>query len=279
MKNNSSHNKIDKEILKKMNECRMKGFVVPSVNLLKSDKDMEGIRKSAKINIAALDAVAKVIHAGMTTNEIDMLVYKVTSDMGGIPAPLGYEGFKKSCCTSINNEVCHGIPSDDIVLKDGDIINVDCSTIYKGYFSDSSRMFMIGNVSPERKKLVEITKEAVDKAVEAVKPWEHLGTIGAICNETAIANGYTVVREIGGHGCGVEFHEDPWVGFTTRRNTGMILVPGMCFTIEPMINAGKPEIEDDLFNGWTIYTKDNSDSAQWEVQVLVTPEGHEIISY
>ena len=274
-----SKNKIDKEILRKMAEYHTKGYRVPNKAILKTEKDIEGIKKSAEINIAALDYVGEHIRAGMTTNDIDMMVYKITTDMGGVPAPLGYEGFKKSCCTSPNNQVCHGIPDDETVLKDGDIINVDCSTIYNGYFSDSSRMFCIGEVSPERKKLVEDTRKSIELALAEVKPWAQLGNVGAAVNEYAKANGYSVVREIGGHGIGLEFHEEPWVGFTTSRNTGVIMVPGMCFTIEPMINAGGASVYQDSKNGWTIYTSDGSDSAQWEVQIVVTEDGYEIISY
>ena len=256
-----------------------KGIPVPANKLLKTPEQIEGIKQSAKINMACLDAVGKEIHEGMTTEEIDKIVYEVTTSMGGIPAPLNYEGFPKSVCTSINDEVCHGIPDKEIYLYDGDIINVDCSTILNGYFSDSSRMFMIGDVSPERKRLVEVTRECMMKGLDAVKPWGRLGDIGAAVNEHAKKNGYSVVREIGGHGIGLAFHEDPWVGFTTRENTGMLLVPGLCFTIEPMVNAGGPEIFCDEDNGWTIYTEDESDSAQWEIQIVVTETGTEILCW
>jgi len=199
--------------------------------------------------------------------------------MGAIPAPLNYEGFPKSVCTSINDEVCHGIPDPGRILKDGDIINVDVSTILNGYYSDSSRMFMIGDVSPERRRLVEVTKECVEKGLEQVKPWGFLGDIGAAVNEHAKKNGYSVVREIGGHGIGLDFHEDPWVSFVSKRETGMVLVPGLCFTIEPMVNMGRHGIFCDEENGWTIYTRDGKPSAQWEVQVLVTEKGYELIAW
>lgn len=275
MKNKHEKN----EIFKKMSEYRSRGFLVPKKELIKTPQQIEAIKKSAAINIAALDYVAENIHAGMSTNEIDLLVYKKTTDLGGIPAPLGYEGFPKSCCTSINSAVCHGIPNDQTLLKEGDIINVDVSTIYQGFYSDSSRMFCIGKVSEARKKLVEVTRECVSLGLKEVKPWTPIGNIGAVVNEYAKANGYSVVREVGGHGCGIEFHEEPWVGFTTSRNTGMLMVPGMIFTIEPMVNAGKADIYVDSSNDWTIYTMDGSDSAQWEIQVLVTEEGAEIIAY
>ncbi|MDO4620162.1 MAG: methionyl aminopeptidase [Lachnospiraceae bacterium] len=263
----------------KIHLAEMKGYEVPSKELLKTPADIEGIRASAKINIAVLDEVASRIHAGMSTEEIDQIVYQKTTELGGIPAPLNYEGFPKSVCTSLNDEVCHGIPSPEIILQDGDIINVDVSTIYNGYFSDSSRMFCIGEVSQEKKYLVDIAKECVEVGLKNVKPWTLLGDLGAAVHKHALENGCTVVREIGGHGCGKEFHEDPWVGYTTEPGTGMLMVPGMCFTIEPMVNLGEADVWQDEENGWTIYTQDGSPSAQWEVQVLVTEDGYEILSY
>jgi len=237
------------------------------------------IRESSKINVAVLDLVAEKIHEGMSTLEIDELVHSTTVAMGGIPAPLGYEGFPKSVCTSLNEEVCHGIPDEGIILKDGDIINVDVSTIYKGYFSDSSRMFMIGNVSEEKQRLVRVAKECVEKGVEAVKPWTFLGDMADVVNSHAKANGYTIVREIGGHGVGIEFHEEPFVSYVTRPGTEMLMVPGMVFTIEPMVNMGKADIYTDDKNGWTVYTDDGMPSAQWEVTVLVTEDGCEILTW
>lgn len=257
----------------------LKGHMVPRRSMLKTPEQIEGIRVSGKINIAVLDEVARQIKAGMTTEEIDKIVYDTTVKMGGRPAPLGFEGFPKSVCTSINEEVCHGIPSEDIVLKDGDIINVDVSTEYKGYYSDSSRMFCIGEVSPEKKKLVEVTRECVEKGLEQVKPWNFMGDVGHAVHEYALQNGYTVVQEIGGHGIGLEFHEDPFVSFVTVPGTEMLLVPGMVFTIEPMVNMGTDEIYQDDENGWTVYTDDGQPSAQWEVTVAVTETGHEVLVY
>ena len=256
-----------------------KGHIVPTRDLIKSPADIEGIKKSAVINVAVLDEIGDKIRAGMSTQEIDDIVYQTTTKMGGIPADLGYEGFPKSVCTSINNEICHGIPSKDIILKDGDIINVDCSTILNGYYSDSSRMFCIGDVSEERKKLVRVTKECVELGLEKVIPWHFLGDMGEAVNNHARANGYSVVEEIGGHGCGNEFHEEPFVSYVSTAGTEMLMVPGMVFTIEPMVNAGTCEFTVDEENGWTVYTKDGKDSAQWEIEVLVTETGHEILSW
>lgn len=263
----------------KIEEYEVAGHIVPSHAILKNAEQIEKIKESAKINIAVLDYVAEHIKAGISTAEIDKWVYDITTKMGGIPAPLNFEGFPKSVCTSINNEVCHGIPSEDVIIKDGDIINVDVSTNLNGYFSDSSRMFCIGNVSEENRKLVEETKNAVYEGLKQVKPWGFLGDMGQAVNDYAKSKGYSVVREVGGHGIGLEFHEDPWVSYISKKGTEMLMVPGMIFTIEPMVNAGKPDIFVDEDNGWTIYTEDNSMSAQWEIQVLVTEDGYEVIAY
>lgn len=263
----------------KIEEFEGAGHIVPSHEILKNAEQIEKIKESAKINIAVLDYVAEHIKAGISTAEIDKWVYDITTKMGGVPAPLNFEGFPKSVCTSINNEVCHGIPSEDVIIKDGDIINVDVSTNLNGYFSDSSRMFCIGNVSEENRKLVEETKNAVYEGLKQVKPWGFLGDMGQAVNDYVKSKGYSVVREVGGHGIGLEFHEDPWVSYISKKGTEMLMVPGMIFTIEPMVNAGKPDIFVDEDNGWTIYTEDNSMSAQWEIQVLVTEDGYEIIAY
>ncbi|MEQ2781671.1 methionyl aminopeptidase [Lachnospiraceae bacterium AM25-11LB] len=256
-----------------------KGVLIPSHNMIKTPEQIAGIKESAKVNIEILDYVAEHIKEGVATQEIDNWVADITAKAGAVAAPLNYDGFPKSVCTSINEQVCHGIPSDDIVLKDGDIINVDVSTILNGYYSDSSRMFCIGNVSEEKKKLVEVTRQCVEKGLEQVKPWGYLGDMSQAVYEHAHANGYSVVREIGGHGIGLEFHEDPWVGYIGKAGTGMLLVPGMMFTIEPMINMGSHEIFVDDTDGWTIYTEDGLPSAQWEIMVLVTEQGYEVICY
>ena len=263
----------------KIEEFEVAGHIVPSHEILKNAEQIEKIKESAKINIAVLDYVAEHIKAGISTAEIDKWVYDITTKMGGVPAPLNFEGFPKSVCTSINNEVCHGIPSEDVIIKDGDIINVDVSTNLNGYFSDSSRMFCISNVSEENRRLVEETKNAVYEGLKQVKPWGFLGDMGQAVNDYVKSKGYSVVREVGGHGIGLEFHEDPWVSYISKKGTEMLMVPGMIFTIEPMVNAGKPDIFVDEDNGWTIYTEDNSMSAQWEIQVLVTEDGYEIIAY
>lgn len=263
----------------KLEIFRQQKVLIPKRNLIKNSCQIAGIKESAKVNIAVLDYVQEHIKAGVTTEEIDNWVYEQTVKRGAIPAPLNFEGYPKSVCTSINNVVCHGIPSPDVELKESDIINVDVSTILNGYFSDSSRMFCIGEVSYEKKQLVDITKQSIDVGLEYVKPWERIGDMGNAINQFAIKNGYSVVREIGGHGVGLKFHEDPWVSYTCPAGTGMLMVPGMMFTIEPMINMGKADIYTDDSDGWTVYTEDGLPSAQWEIQVLVTDTGYEIIAF
>ena len=272
------YKKCHQQFDEKINELKEKGLKVPPREIIKNKEQIEKIKESAKINNAVLDLVAENIKAGMTTEEINKLVHDFTISQGAIPAPLGYHDFPKSVCTSINDEICHGIPSTDRVLKDGDIINVDVSTIYNGYYSDASRMFMIGNVSEEAKKLVKVTKECLEKGIEAVKPWGHIGDIGAAIQNHAEKHGYSVVRDFGDHGIGLQFHEDPFVFHYGDKNEGMILVPGMIFTIEPMINEGGYDLYIDAENEWTAYTDDGSLSAQWEHMVLVTDEGVEIVA-
>ena len=263
----------------RIEETEAEGHIVPDHSIIKTAEQIEKIKESAKINIAVLDYVAEHIKAGISTAEIDRWVYDITTKMGGIPAPLDYQGFPKSVCTSINDEVCHGIPSEDIILKDGDIVNVDCSTNLNGYYSDSSRMFCIGEVSAEKKALVEAAKQALSEGLKEVKPWNFLGDMGQAVNDFVKSKGYSVVREVGGHGIGLEFHEDPWVSYVSRPGTGMVMVPGMTFTIEPMVNLGKADIYEDADNGWTIRTMDGKPSAQWEVQLLVTETGTELLSW
>ena len=255
-----------------------KGEIVPRRNMLKTKAQIEKIRVSADLNTAVLDHVAKHIHAGMSTEEIDKLVYDYTVERGGIPAPLNYQGFPKSVCTSLNNEICHGIPSENIILAEGDIINVDVSTILDGYFSDASRMFKIGEVSERAEKLVRVTEECVELGLAQAKPWNHLGDIAYAINSHAQENGYSVVEEIGGHGVGVAFHEDPFVSYVTPKGSEMLLVPGMIFTIEPMINEGTPEFYVDEENEWTVYTEDDGLSAQIEYMVLITEDGAEVLT-
>ncbi len=269
------HKAFDQRIKK----LRLLHHKVPGRNLIKTPEQIKRIKESAKINVAVLDYIQDVIKEGMTTAEIDRIVYDMTTKMGGIPAPLNYEGFPYSVCTSVNDQVCHGFPSDKVILKSGDIINVDCSTILNGAYSDSSRMFCIGDVDPEVRRLVQVTKESIEEGFKAVKPWGYLGDMGQAVHDYVYKNGFTIVREIGGHGVGNEFHEDPWVGYHSKRGTEMVLAPGLMFTIEPMVNMGEEGIYITDENDWEVYTDDGLPSAQWEIQVLVTEEGAEIISW
>ncbi|MBP8967969.1 MAG: methionyl aminopeptidase [Lachnospiraceae bacterium] len=263
----------------KLKKYAMMGKIVPDHSILKTPEQIEKIKESCVINVAILDRIEKEIHEGMPTSEIDKIVYDMSIEAGAIPAPLNYEGYPYSVCTSVNEQVCHGFPSDKVILKSGDIVNVDCSTILNGFFSDSSRMFCIGEVSEEKKRLVQITKEACYEGLKYAKPWGYLGDVGQAVHDYCYDNGYTVVREIGGHGVGLEFHEDPWVGYHSRKGTEMLLVPGMIFTIEPMVNMGKEDIVTDKNNGWEVSTKDGQPSAQWELMVLITEDGNEVLSW
>ncbi len=269
------HEAFDEKILR----FKDAGHIVPTHKIIKTKEQIDGIRESGKINVAVLDEVAARIKIGMSTQEIDDIVSQTTKKYGAIAAPLNYEGFPKSVCTSINSQVCHGIPSEEDILEEGDIVNVDVSTIYKGYFSDSSRMFCMGNVHPEWQKLVDVTKESIQVGLNEVKPWNFLGDMGEAIHNFVKAHGYTVVRDIGGHGVGLEFHEDPFVSYVTKKGTEMLMVPGMVFTIEPMVNMGTDEIFVDEANDWTVYTDDNMPSAQWEVTVAVTEDGYELLAW
>lgn len=265
---------LDKKILYLQN----KGHLVPSRKLIKTEEQIEGIRRSGVVNSGILDLVGKEIKAGMSTAAIDKLVYDYTVDHGAIPAPLNFEGFPKSVCTSINEVVCHGIPSEKEILKEGDIINVDVSTILDGYYSDASRMFMIGKVSPEKEKLVRVAKECLEIGMKAAKPFGFVGDIGHAIQKHAEKNGFSVVRDLCGHGVGLEFHEEPEVTHFGRKGTGMLLVPGMVFTIEPMINMGRYRVYIAEEDGWTVITDDELPSAQWEHTFVMRENGLEILS-
>lgn len=266
---------MDKRILSFQN----RGHLVPTRELIKTPEQIEGIRLAGKLNTAVLDHVAAHIKEGMSTLDIDRLVYDFTTQHGGIPAPLNYEGFPKSCCTSINEVVCHGIPDAEEILMEGDIINVDCTTILGGYYADASRMFIIGKTTPEREKLVRVAKECMEIGAEACKPYTFVGDSAAAITKHAHANGFTVVRDLCGHGVGNDFHEEPDMEHWGRKGTGMLLVPGMVFTVEPMINAGGYEVFIDSEDDWTVVTEDYSDSAQWEHTYLLTEEGVETLTY
>ncbi len=266
---------FDKRILRYQN----RGKLVPTPHLIKNKEQIEGIRRSGVVNTGVLDLIEAEIHAGMSTAEIDKLVYDYTTSHGAIPAPLNYEGFPKSVCTSVNEVVCHGIPSEEEILEEGDIINVDVSTILDGFFSDASRMYIIGKTSPKKDKLVRVAKECLEIGAQAIKPWGFIGDIGKAIQKHAHKNGFSVVRDLCGHGVGLEFHEDPEVVHYNDHHDGMLIVPGMVFTIEPMINMGTWEVFIDEEDGWTVVTDDELPSAQWEHTFLVTENGYEILTH
>ena len=266
---------MDKIIMK----WQDRGKLVPTRSLIKTPEQIEGIRKAGVLNTNVLDYVAENIREGMSTEEINTLVHTFTVEHGGIPAPLNYEGFPKSVCTSINEVVCHGIPNEDEILEEGDIINVDCTTILDGYYADASRMFVIGKTTPEKQKLVDVAKECMDIGAEVCKPYSFVGDIGNAIQHHAHKNGFTVVRDLCGHGVGLEFHEEPDIVHYGKKGTGMLLVPGMVFTIEPMVNMGDWEVFIDEDDGWTVVTEDELPSAQWEHTYVMTENGLEILTY
>ena len=258
-----------------------KGKLVPTRDMIKTPEQIEGIRKSGIVNTGCLDAVAEAIHAGMNTQEIDDICMQYCKDHNAIPACLNYEGYPKSVCTSINEVVCHGVPKKEDVLQEGDIINVDMTTIVDGYYADASRMFIIGKTTPEKERLVRIAKECLEIGAEAAKPYSFVGDIGHAIQKHAEKNGYGVVRDLCGHGVGIEFHEQPDVVHYGHKGTGMLLVPGMVFTIEPMINMGtwKVFIDADDPYGWEVITGDEKPSAQWEHTFVMTEHGLEILTH
>ena len=244
--------------------------------LIKTPEQIEGIRASCELTVKGLDMVAERIGPGVTTEMIDQWVYDFVTAHGGQPATLGYHGYAKSCCTSVNEVVTHGIP-DDTVLCEGDIVNVDIATIVNGYYGDASRMYCIGSVSDEARKLVEVTRECLHLGIEQVKPGNTVGHIGWACQRHAESHGFGVVRDYCGHGVGIEFQEPPEIVHFGRKGQGAVLRENMVITIEPMINAGSHELTP-LDDGWAVVTADGALSAQWEHTVLVTRQGHEILT-
>ncbi len=269
------------EMDRKIMAFENRGKEVPTRNLILNEEQIEGIRRSGVVNTGVLDEVAKQIHAGMNTQEIDDICRAYCESHGAIPACLGYEGYPKSVCTSINEVVCHGIPKEDDVLEEGDIINVDFTTILDGYYADASRMFIIGKTTPEKEQLVRVAKECLEIGMEAAKPYCFVGDIGNAIQKHAHKYHYGVVRDLCGHGVGLKFHEEPEVVHYGRKGTGMLLVPGMVFTIEPMINMGTWEVfidADDPY-GWEVISADELPSAQWEHTLLMTEHGVEVLTY
>jgi len=248
----------------------------------KTAEEIEKMRVAGRLASEVLDFIGPYIKSGITTGALDSLCHDyMVNVQNTIPAPLnyapaGYKPYPKSICTSVNHQVCHGVPGDK-VLKHGDVVNLDITVIKDGFHGDTSRMFCVGEPSIQAKRLCDITYECMWLGIREVRPGAQLGNIGFVIQQHAEASGYSVVREFCGHGIGRKFHEDPQVLHYGRPGTGMLLKAGMTFTIEPMINAGKPAIRE-LADGWTIVTKDHSLSAQWEHTVLVTDSGFEVLT-
>ncbi len=236
----------------------------------------EGMRKAGRLAAENLDALAPLVQPGVTTAALDDFVREFTLDHGAVPATLGYRGYAHSCCISINHVVCHGIPSDK-ALKDGDIVNIDVTPLLDGWHGDSSRMYLVGDVPLKARRLVDVTHECLMLGIEQAKPGKRLGDIGAAIQAHAEANRYGVVREFCGHGLGRLFHDAPEVVHAGRASTGPELKPGMFFTIEPMINLGKPAVKL-LSDGWTAVTRDKSLSAQFEHSIGITEQGCEVFT-
>ncbi len=244
---------------------------------IKTPAEIEKMRVAGRLAADVLDMISSHVQAGITTLELNDICHRyIVEEQQAIPAPLNYKGYPKSICTSINHVVCHGIP-DDRKLKDGDILNIDVTVIKDGYHGDTSRMFTIGKISGVAQLVTRVAKESMELGINMVKPGVKLGDIGYAIQQYAEKHHLSVVREYCGHGIGTEFHEDPQVLHYGRAGTGIALEPGMTFTIEPMVNAGKRHVR--LLNdGWTVVTRDRKLSAQWEHTVLVTTTGHEVLT-
>lgn len=248
--------------------------------IIKTPEQIEGIRQSSKLASETLRYLSAFVKPGISTEELNQLGHKYIIDHQAVPAPLNYNGYPKSVCTSINNVVCHGIPSTSQILKDGDIINLDVTTILNGYFGDTSATFGVGTISPLAQKLIDVTKTSLDMAINSLKPSKSLNScVGKVIEEYVHKFGFTPVRDLGGHGVGLKFHEDPFVFHFNTSQGDIVLKEGMIFTIEPMINASMDwHVTLDPTDGWTIRTRDGSLSAQFEHTVLITDNGSEILT-
>ena len=252
------------------------GAATPSGIVLHGPDEFDGMRKAGRLAAECLDMITEHVVPGVTTDRIDQLCHEFTLDHGATPAPLGYRGFPKSVCTSVNHVVCHGIPGDK-VLREGDVVNIDVTPILDGWHGDSSRMYGVGHIGVKAQRLIDVTYESLMKAIEIVRPGTTLGDIGHVIQTFVEANRFSVVRDFCGHGLGRVFHTPPSVLHYGRPGEGLALREGMFFTIEPMVNAGRPETKI-LSDGWTAVTKDRSLSAQFEHSLGVTADGCEIFT-
>lgn len=247
--------------------------------IVKTPDEIAKMRVAGKLAADVLEMIESHVQPGISTGDLDRICHAYIVDIqDAIPAPLNYNGFPKSICTSVNQVVCHGIPSDNKVLKNGDIINIDVTVIKDGYHGDTSKMFCVGTVPPHASKLIDVTQECLYKGMDLVRPGTTLGDIGHIIYQHASKHYYSIVREYCGHGIGAIFHEDPQVLHYGKQGHGLVLEEGMTFTIEPMLNAGKRHVKLSKHDGWTVETKDRSLSAQWEHTMAVTPTGVEVLT-
>lgn len=244
---------------------------------IKSKREIELMRATCELARKTLEMIEEHVRPGVSTEELNQICHDYITENGAYPSPLNYHGFPKSVCTSLNHVICHGIPGQKDVLKDGDILNIDVTTFLNKFHGDTNKTFLVGNVPDEVRKLVDVTYQCMREGIKQVRPGGHIGDIGAAIMEIAHDHGYSVVEEYCGHGIGREFHEEPQVVHVGRRGTGPEMKPGMTFTIEPMINLGKRYCKV-LEDGWTVVTKDHKPSAQFEHTILVTEDGHEILT-
>jgi len=245
---------------------------------IKSKADIEKMRIAGKLASEVLEMIGQHVKPGISTEELDQICHRyIVEEQNAIPAPLNYKGFPKSICTSVNHQVCHGIPSEDKILRESDIVNIDVTVIKEGFHGDTSKMYHVGKPSILAERLCKVTQECMYQAISIVKPGLHIGDIGAVIQKHAYDNNFSVVKDYCGHGIGKNFHESPQILHYGIKNTGIRLEEGMTFTIEPMINSGKYKTK--LLNdGWTVVTQDHSLSAQWEHTILVTSNGYEILT-
>jgi methionyl aminopeptidase len=244
---------------------------------IKSAREIELMRATCRLASQTLEYIEPYVKPGVSTEELNTLCHEFILKHGAYPSPLNYHGFPKSVCTSLNEVICHGIPSKSDILKNGDILNIDVTTYLNKFHGDTNKTFLVGDVSEEVKKLVDVTYLCLREGIKVVRPGGHIGDIGAVIQEIAHSHGYSVVEDYCGHGIGREFHEAPQVVHVGTKGTGPEMKPGMTFTIEPMINLGTKEGKV-LKDGWTVITRDKKWSAQFEHTILVTPEGHEILT-
>lgn len=270
------HLEYDENLDNQLIEFQKQGYPIPSWDLIKTPKDIEGIKKSGQLTNKILTLLEDFIKPGITTNQINDFVHEYTIANNAIPAPLNYRGYPKSTCTSINEVICHGIP-DETILKEGDIINVDVTCILDGYYGDSNKMYAVGKISSKAQKLLDVTQECLNRGIASVKPFVPINVIGNAIEPYANAQGFSVVRDYGGHGIGKSFHEEPFIYHFKRSQKEMILIPGLVFTIEPMINEGRHESKLQP-NKWTAVTIDHKLSAQYEHTIAVTQDGVEILT-